>query len=72
MPRTDSSLVHSVAFRVSEDQWIALQRHAENEGSTIPQVAKEALFKRVGLETRPEGRRRYGQMRQGTVTVKEG
>lgn len=72
MPRTEPSLVHSVAFRVSEDQWIALQRHAENEGATIPQVAKEALFERVGLETRTEGRRRYGQARRGATTVKTG
>lgn len=72
MPRADPSLVHSVAFRVSEDQWLALQRYAENEGTTIPQVAKEALFEKVGLKTRAEGRRRYGQTRRGATTVKAG
>lgn len=72
MSRAGPSLVHSVAFRVSEDEWIALQRHAESLGSTIPQLAKEALFERVGLEVRAEGRRRYGQTRLGASTVKAG
>lgn len=72
MPRAEPSLVHSVAFRVSEDQWIALQRYAKNEGTTIPQVAKAVLFERAGLETRAEGRRRYGQTRRGTATAKTG
>jgi hypothetical protein len=63
MPRAKPNLVHSVAFRVSEEEWIALQRYAENEGATIPQVAKAALFERVGLATRRDDRRRYGQMR---------
>ena len=72
MPHSEPSLVHSVAFRVSEDQWIALQRYAEDEEATIPQVAKAALFEKVGLETRAEGRRRYGQTRRGATTVKTG
>ena len=72
MPRAEPSLVHSVAFRVSEDQWIALQRYAENEGATIPQVAKAVLFEKVGLETRAQGRRRYGQTRRGATTVNTG
>ena len=72
MPRPEPDLFHSVAFRVSEDQWIALQRYAENEGATIPQVAKAALFERVGLETPAEGRRRYGQTRRGATMVKTG
>ena len=72
MPRAEPDRIHSVAFRVSEDQWIALQRYAENEGATIPQVAKAALFERVGLETRAEGRRRYGQTRRGATMVKTG
>ena len=70
MPRADPSLVHSVAFRVSEDQWVDLQRYAKNEGVTIPQVAKEALFERVGLELHSEVRRRYGQTRRGATTIK--
>lgn len=72
MRRAKPDLVHSVAFRVSEDQWIALQQYAENEGATIPQIAKAVLFKRVGLETRAEGRRRYGQKRRGATIVKTG
>lgn len=61
MQRDDPTLVHSVAFRVSEDQWVALKRYAENNGTTIPRLAKEVLFERLGLETRVEGRRIYGQ-----------
>ena len=72
MPRSEPSLVHSVAFRVTEDQWIALQRYAENKEATIPQVAKAVLFERVGLETREVGRRRYGQTRRDATMVKTG
>lgn len=72
MPRAQPDLVHSVAFRVAEDQWIALQRYAKKEGTTIPQVAKAALFERVGLETHTEGRRRYGQTKRGAPVVKTG
>lgn len=72
MPRDELDLVHSVAFRVSEDQWIALQRYAKNEGATIAYIAKAALFEKVGLETQAEGRRRYGQTRQGTTKIKTG
>jgi len=70
MAHTESSIVHSVAFRVSEDQWLALQRYAEKAGLTIPEVARTALFERVGLETRANGRRRYGQSKRGSNTVK--
>lgn len=72
MPRAETNLVHSVAFRVTEEQWIALQRYAGIEGLTIPQAAKEALFERVGLEIRAEGRRRYGQTRRSATTIKTG
>ena len=72
MPPAEPSLVHSVAFRVTEDQWIALQRYAENKEATIAQVAKAVLFERVGLETRAVGRRRYGQTRRDETMVKTG
>lgn len=71
MPRAKSDLVHSVAFRVSEDQWKALQRYAQNSGTTIPQVAKATLFETVGLTVRDEGRRRYGQRRRGNRGPKD-
>ncbi len=67
MPRGDQSLVHSVAFRVTEEQWVALQRYAENNETTIPQLAKEVLFERVGLEAPTESRRRYGQTKRATA-----
>lgn len=72
MPRGDRSLVHSVAFRVTEEQWVALQRYAENNETTIPQLTKEAVFERVGLETPAESRRRYGQTKRDPATVKAG
>lgn len=72
MPSAKPSLVHSVAFRVSEDHWIALQRYAESKGATVPEVAKAALFERVGLETGAAGRRRYGQMKRVATAVKTG
>lgn len=72
MPRGDQSLVHSVAFRVTEEQWVALQRHAEDNETTIAQLAKEVLFERVGLETPAESRRRYGQTKRDPATAKAG
>lgn len=61
MPRDDEQLKHSVAFRVTESEWIRLQAIAERNGATVPQLAKELLFKSAGL--RPPGRKRspYGQ-----------
>lgn len=72
MSRADSELVHSVAFRVSEEQWVALQQYAATRESSIPQVAKEALFERAGLKPRAEDRRRYGQAKRGATSAKTG
>jgi hypothetical protein len=72
MSRGDQSLVHSVAFRVTEEQWVALQRYAGNNAITIPQLAKEVLFERAGLGTPAERRRRYGQTKRDQTTVKTG
>jgi hypothetical protein len=72
MPRGDQSLVHSVAFRVTEEQWVALQRYADRNETSIPKIAKEILFEKVGVETRAESRRRYGQTKRGSTTVKTG
>lgn len=72
MTRGDQGLVHSVAFRVTEEQWVALQWHAESNGTTIPQLAKEVLFERVGLEAPAESRRRYGQTKRDPATAKTG
>ncbi len=43
--------VHSVAFRVTEDEWSKLQRKAREKGSTVPELAKAALFEKIGLKT---------------------
>lgn len=72
MPRGDQNLVHSVAFRVTEEQWVALQRYAQNNETTIPQLTKEVLFERVGLKNRVERRRRYGQTKRDPTTIKAG
>lgn len=64
MSRSRPPLLHSVAFRVSEDQWVALQRYAEKKETTVPQLAKAVLFEKAGLEVRPDVRRRYGQVRR--------
>jgi hypothetical protein len=51
-----SSKVHSVAFRVTEDEWNRLQRKAQENDSTVPQLAKAALFEKVGLKTGSKSR----------------
>jgi hypothetical protein len=68
MSSGDQSLVHSVAFRVTEEQWVALQRYADNSKTTIPQIAKQVLFERVGLKTKVATRRRYGQTKRDPTT----
>lgn len=57
----ESDLVHSVAFRVTEAQWLKLQERAEQEGTSIPQLAKAVLFERVGVEASGRSRSTYGQ-----------
>jgi hypothetical protein len=42
--------VHSVAFRVTEGEWGRLQRRAQEEGTTVPELAKAALFEKIGLK----------------------
>ena len=38
--RADTDLVHSVAFRVTEAQWLKLQQRAQEEGKSIPQSSE--------------------------------
>ncbi len=45
-----NDLVHSVAFRVTESQWLKLQQQAEIEGTSIPQLAKAAVFEKIGVQ----------------------
>lgn len=56
-------LKHSVAFRVNEDEWRMLTAAAEKAGTTVPQLAKQILFARVGIDYLPK-RRVYGQVKQ--------
>jgi hypothetical protein len=59
--RSENDLVHSVAFRVTEAQWLKLKQRADQEGTTVPQIAKTALFEKIGLEAQPQSRSSYGQ-----------
>jgi hypothetical protein len=54
-------IAHSVAFRVTEAQWLKLQQIAQQEETSIPQLAKSVLFESVGIKTESK-RRRYGQI----------
>lgn len=55
-------LRHSVAFRVNEHEWQLLKAEAERAGTTVPQLAKQILFARVGVKYQPK-RSVYGQAR---------
>ena len=44
------TLQHSVAFRVTDKEWRTLKRKAEQESTTIPQLAKALLFDQFGFE----------------------
>lgn len=44
MPADNEQLRHSVAFRFTEPEWTRLQEIAENNGMTVPQLAKELLL----------------------------
>ena len=70
MARSDQAeLVHSVAFRVTEAQWTSLQKWAKQEATTIPQLAKLALFERLGIEDPPRKKGPYGQKPHRTRQV---
>lgn len=47
---TKEALQHSVAFRVTDKEWRTLKRNAEQENTTIPQLAKALLFGQFGFE----------------------
>lgn len=52
-------LRHSVAFRVTEKEWKELRAQAEKTRMTVPQMAKQALFEKAGIEYKTQ-KRRYG------------
>ena len=60
----DLQLRHSVAFRVTEDEWRLLKSFAENEGLTIPRLAKRCLFDVAKVKLQTVERRSYGQIRR--------
>jgi hypothetical protein len=43
------SKTHSVAFRVTEAEWRALQETARREKSTVPKLAKQLVFERFSI-----------------------
>lgn len=59
--REKEELRHSVAFRVTEAEWIDLKKRAVKESTSIPQLAKLALFKMLGVELPVRSRSSYGQ-----------
>ncbi len=58
-------LRHSVAFRVSEKEWRLLQKAAGEKQTTVPQLAKQLLFERMGWRVPVRGKREYGQVAGG-------
>lgn len=63
MIKTESDdLRHSVAFRVTEQEWKLLRAEAEKAGTTVPQMAKQVLFQQVGVNYQPK-RSPYGHKR---------
>jgi hypothetical protein len=42
---------HSVAFRVTEEEWQKLTRAAERAGTSIPRITKQILFQKLGLRS---------------------
>ncbi|MBK9584591.1 MAG: hypothetical protein IPO55_01555 [Alphaproteobacteria bacterium] len=61
MPSDNDQLRHSVAFRVTESEWIKLQAIAGESGVTVPQFAKALLFKSAGLRPSERKKSPYGQ-----------
>jgi hypothetical protein len=63
--RRKEELLHSVAFRVTEAQWIDLRKRAGQQATSIPQLAKLALFKMLDIELPHRSRSSYGQKPRG-------
>lgn len=61
MKSDNEQLKHSVAFRVTEPEWIRLKSIAENNGVSVPQLAKDLLFKSAGLHSSKRKKSPYGQ-----------
>jgi hypothetical protein len=51
MTNSQYPFVHTVAVKVTDDEWRKLQRKAEGKGYSIPELAKAALFEKVGFRT---------------------
>lgn len=61
---------HSVAFRVTEDQWRALQAIAEKRTIAVAQLAKKIVFEMLGLHA-PSGRARKGGQRASRASKRK-
>ena len=59
------TLQHSVAFRVTDKEWRTLKRKAEQERTTVPQLAKSLLFGKFGFEP-PKPKRNFEGQRMGS------
>ncbi len=56
--RRDSRLnKHSVAFKVTEEEWQKLGRAAEHAGTTIARYAKRVIFEKLGLRLERPGKK---------------
>ena len=50
--RRDSQFkAHSVAFRVTEEEWQKLTQAAKRAGTSIPRITKQILFQKLGLRS---------------------
>lgn len=72
MQSDNDQLRHSVAFRVTETEWIKLQAIAGECGVTVPQYAKALLFKSAGLRPSERKKSPYGQAAQTVERKKTG
>jgi predicted HicB family RNase H-like nuclease len=61
MASAKETLRHSIAFRVTENEWRILQSTAKKQKISVPQLAKALLFERVGFEIPQRTRNSYGQ-----------
>lgn len=47
---------HSVAFRVSDAEWLRLKALSAKLNKSVPQLAREALFKEASLLDEPRSK----------------
>jgi hypothetical protein len=57
MAKAQGIQTHMVAFRVTDAEWEIFSRQASREKVSVGRLAKELLFRRLGLGTLPPHRR---------------